>query len=250
MAVWDDILTEQDKIVFQNAGWGKSGGFGQRPALLVVDVIYNFVGDVPKPILESIKTWRYSCGDVGWEGVYALQTLLAKSREKHLPIFYTTWERRADKLDNGAWNRKNYRVDDPIDVIGHKGNEIVAELAPRPEEMTFVKKKPSAFFGTALVSYLIDMKVDTLILTGTTTSGCIRATAVDGFSYNYYVIVPEECVWDRGEVTHKNNLFDIQQKYGDVVKMEEVLTYLDSLPNDLYANLVPPASEPAVMNGR
>ena len=88
-------------------------------------------------------------------------------------------------------------------------------------------------------SYLIDRKVDTLILAGTTTSGCIRATAVDGFSYNYYVVVPEECAWDRGEVSHKINLFDIQEKYGDVRKLEDVLSYLDGLEDDLYAGVLP-----------
>jgi maleamate amidohydrolase len=239
MAIWDDVLTEQDKIVYERAGWGKPGGYGKRPALLVVDVIYNFVGDPELPILESIKTWRYSCGTVGWDGVRALQKLIGKAREKRIPLFYTTWERRVDKLDNGRWNGKNWRVDDPIDVIGHHGNDIVKEVAPQPQDMTFVKKKPSAFFGTALASYLIDLGVDTIILTGTTTSGCIRATAVDGFSYNYYVIVPEECAWDRGEVSHKINLFDIQQKYGDVVKLDEVIAYLDGLPDGLFADKLP-----------
>jgi len=249
MAVWDEIITEQDRIVYEHAGWGKVAGYGERPALLVVDVIYNFVGDEPKPVLESIKEWRYSCGEVGWEGVHALERLIAKARQKRIPIFYTTWERRADKLDNGAWNRKNYRVDDPIDVAGHKGNEIVAEVAPHPQDLTFVKKKPSAFFATPLVSYLLDMKVDTIILTGTTTSGCVRATAVDGFSYNYYVVVPEECVWDRGEVTHKINLFDIHQKYGDVVDLNNVLGYLDSLPDDLYADIFPAVEAAVTVEG-
>jgi len=239
MAIWDDVLTDQDRVVYERAGWGKPAGYGKRPALLIVDVIYNFVGDKPEPILESIKNWRYSCGEVGWEGVHALERLIAKARQKHIPLFYTTWERRADLLDNGAWNRKNYRVDDPIDVQGHKGNQIVAEVAPHPEDIAFVKKKPSAFFGTPLVGYLIDRKVDTLILAGTTTSGCIRATAVDGFSYNYYVVVPEECAWDRGEVSHKINLFDIQEKYGDVRKLEDVLSYLDGLEDDLYAGVLP-----------
>lgn len=239
MRIWDDVLTEQDRIVYERAGWGKPAGYGRRPALLIVDVIYNFVGDKPEPILESIKKWRYSCGEVGWEGVYAVRRLIAKAREKRIPLFYTTWERRADRLDNGAWNRKNFRVDDPIDVQGHPGNKIVAEVAPHPEDISFVKKKPSAFFGTPLTSYLIDMKVDTIILAGTTTSGCIRATAVDGFSYNYYVVVPEECAWDRGEVSHKINLFDIQEKYGDVRKLDDVMSYLDGLPADLYAGILP-----------
>lgn len=239
MPIWDDVLTDLDRTVYERAGWGKPAGYGKRPALLIVDVIYNFVGDKPEPILESIKKWRYSCGEVGWEGVYALQRLIAKARQKHIPLFYTTWERRADLLDNGAWNRKNFRVDDPIDVQGHMGNQIVAEVAPHPEDIAFVKKKPSAFFGTPLASYLIDMKVDTIILAGTTTSGCIRATAVDGFSYNYYVVVPEECAWDRGQVSHKVNLFDIQEKYGDVRKLDDVMSYLDGLDDDLYAGILP-----------
>jgi nicotinamidase-related amidase len=249
MPIWDDVITEQDRIVYEHAGWHKPAGYGKRPALLIVDVIYNFVGDEPKPILESIKDWRYSCGEVGWDGVHALEKLIAKARTKNVPLFYTTCERRADKADNGAWNRKNYRVDDAIDIVGHKGNEIVAEVAPQPHDFTFVKKKPSAFFLTPLVSYLIDMQVDTVILTGTTTSGCIRATAVDGFSYNFYVVVPEECAWDRGEVTHKMNLHDIDAKYGDVRKLDDVLAYIDGLPDDLYTGILPWAGEKTAAAG-
>ena len=79
--VWDDVLPEEDRLVFEAAGWGKEVGFGEKPVLLVVDVIYNFVGDVPEPILESIKRWRYSCGERGWEGVHELEKLIAVARE-------------------------------------------------------------------------------------------------------------------------------------------------------------------------
>lgn len=235
MAIWDDVLTERDRQVFLKAGWGKRAGFGKRPAVLVIDVNYNFCGDRPEPILQSIERWRFSCGEEAWEGVAAIRTLLTAAREKNIPIFYTTYSRRADGFDNGAWNRKSFRADDAVDVEGHLGNEIVREIAPEPRDIVFVKKKPSAFFGTPLTSYLIDLQVDTVIVTGTTTSGCVRATAVDAFSYNYYVIVPQECVWDRGQVSHKVNLFDLNQKYADVLPLEEVVAYLKGLPTDLYA---------------
>ncbi len=239
MPIWDDVIPEQDRIVYERAGWGRRAGFGKRPALLVIDVNYNFVGDRPEPILESIKRWRYSCGEAGWEGVKALERLVAKARGRAVPIFYTTTERRSDGFDQGVWNLKSHRAADPVDVTGHLGNEIVREVAPTPRDILFVKKKPSAFFGTPLVGYLIDLAVDTVIVTGTTTSGCIRATSVDALSYNYHVVVPHECVWDRAVLTHKINLWDIDAKYGDVVPMAEVLKYLDTVPQDLYTEKLP-----------
>jgi len=239
MAIWDDVIPEEDRKIYETAGWSKPGGFGKRPALLLVDIIYNFVGDPEEPIMDSIKTWRYSCGTIGWDGVRATRRLIEKARSKKIPLFYTQWERRPDFLDMGRWNDKNFRVDDGIDVTGHHGNDIVAEVAPEAHDMVFVKKKPSAFFGTSLASYLIDFGVDTLILTGTTTSGCIRSTAIDAFSYNYYCILPQECVWDRGQLSHKVNLFDINAKYGDVMPLDPVLGFLDTIPHDLYKDRWP-----------
>jgi hypothetical protein len=90
MPTWDDILTPRDKDVFALSGYGKRAGFGQRPAVLVIDVNYNFVGDKPEPILESVKRFRNSCGEEGWEGVHRIRELLSETRKKHLPMFYTT----------------------------------------------------------------------------------------------------------------------------------------------------------------
>ncbi len=228
--VWDDVLPEEDRLVFERAGWGKEVGFGERPVLLVVDVIYNFVGDVPEPILKSIERWRYSCGERGWHGVAQLQRLIEAAREQEVPIFYTGMDRRPDGFDQGAWNWKSHRAGDASDVKGSLGNEIVAEVAPRDRDVYFVKDKPSAFHGTHLLDYLIYLGADTVITTGTTTSGCVRASAVDAAQYNYRSIVPEECVWDRSTISHKVNLLDIQMKYGDVKGTDEVIAYLRSLP--------------------
>ncbi len=229
--VWDDVLPEEDRQVFEAAGWGKDVGFGEKPVLLVVDVIYNFVGDVPEPILESIKRWRYSCGERGWEGVKHLERLIAAAREKQIPIVYTGMDRRPDGFDQGAWNWKSYRSGEASDIKGSLGNEIVKEIAPEPQDIYFVKDKPSAFHGTHLLDYLIYLGADTVITTGTTTSGCVRASAVDATQYNYRSIVPEECVWDRSMISHKVNLLDIQMKYGDVKKTDDVISYFRSLPD-------------------
>ena len=228
--VWDDVLPEIDRRVFERAGWGKEVGFGERPVLLVVDVIYNFVGDRPEPILDSIERWRYSCGERGWEGIAHLRRLIEAARSRELPIFYTGMDRRPDGFDQGAWNWKSHRAGEATDVRGSLGNEIVAEVAPQARDVVFVKDKPSAFHGTHLLDYLIYLGADTVITTGTTTSGCVRASAVDAAQYNFRSIVPEECVWDRGELTHKVNLFDIQMKYGDVRAVDEVIAYIEGLP--------------------
>ncbi len=230
MAIWDDVLPEQDRLVYEAAGWGRDAGYGERPVVLVVDVIYNFCGDRPEPILESIKRWRYSCGEIAWEGIRHLQSLLATAREREVPVFYTGMDRRPDGFDQGSWNWKSHRSAEPVDVVGAFGNEIVREVAPEPQDVYFVKRKPSAFLGTPLLGHLVYLGADTVIVTGTTTSGCVRATAVDAAQYNFHTVVPEECAWDRGTLTHKVNLFDIQMKYGDVKPTADVVEYLRSLP--------------------
>ncbi|MEA2330762.1 MAG: maleamate amidohydrolase [Thermoleophilaceae bacterium] len=230
MAIWDDVIPEQDRRVFELAGMGGDGGYGKRPVLVVVDVIYNFVGDKPEPILDSVKRWRYSCGERGWEGVKHLQRLVGACREKEVPIFYTGMDRRPDGFDNGAWNWKHARRGEDVDIAGAFGNEIVEEVAPAPADVYFVKRKPSAFHGTPLLGHLIYLGADTVIVTGTTTSGCVRASAVDAAQYNFRTVVPEECVWDRGELTHKVNLFDMQMKYADVKTTDEVIEYVHTLP--------------------
>jgi nicotinamidase-related amidase len=242
--IWDDVLTERDRAVFAAAGWGTRAGFGQRPAIMVIDVNYNFCGDRPEPILESIKRWRYSCGEVAWTmGIPAIRRILDVARRKRLPVVYTTNPRRPDGFDLGVWSAKSSRATDEVDVMGHKGNEIVAEVAPRPDDLFIEKRKPSAFFGTPLMSHLTMMRADSLILTGTTTSGCVRATAVDALSYDLRVTIPHEAVFDRGEVSHKIALFDLHMKYVDVTDTDEVVGYLEGLPEGSFDDVYPPARE-------
>jgi nicotinamidase-related amidase len=236
MAAWDDILTERDKQVFALSGYGKRAGFGQRPALLIIDVNYNFVGDKPEPILDSVKRFRNSCGAEGWEGVQHIGELLAEARKKRLPTFYTTGhDDRMNAVAFGRWQAKNSRSTEDMTDTWDKGNEIVADIAPRLGDIVVRKQKPSAFFGTPLMSMLNEVHADSVLVTGTTTSGCVRASVIDAFSYNMKVSVVEECVFDRGQASHKINLFDMAMKYADVISLKETIDYIRGLPDNLYA---------------
>jgi maleamate amidohydrolase len=250
VAVWDDVLSDQDRAVFDAAGWGRRAGYGQRPVLMVIDVNYNFCGDRAEPILESISRWRYSCGEVAWTtGIPAIRKILDAARAKRLPVIYTTNPRRADGFDLGVWTLKSHRSADVVDVHGHQGNDIVAEVAPRDNDIFLEKRKPSAFFGTPLMSHLTMLRADSLILTGTTTSGCVRATAVDAVSYDLRVTIPHEAVFDRSDLSHKVALLDVHMKYADVTDLDDVLTYLAGLPTGLFDEVYPPAAAEAAGAG-
>ena len=237
MASWDDILTARDKEVFALSGFGKKAGLGQRPALLIIDVNYNFVGDKPEPILESVKRFRTSCGEEGWNGVNSIRELLTEAREKHLPTFYTTAEenRSNSAVLIGGWAAKSNRTTEDMTEQWEKANQIVEEIAPQPGDIVVHKQKPSACFGTPLMSRLTEVHADSLLVTGTTTSGCERASVIDAFSYNMKVSVIEECVFDRGQASHKINLFDMAMKYADVIPLKEGIDYIRGLPDNLYA---------------
>lgn len=240
MPGWDNFLTDVDKSVFQASGWGARQGIGQRPAVLIVDVSYGFCGERPEPILESITKWHNSCGPQAWQSIDAIKQLLVVAREKRLPVIYSTAPAlRADGLDRGRWTDKNPRhAEDDA-----RANEIVAEIAPRASDIFIEKSKPSVFFGSLLLSYLVDLMVDSLIVCGTTTSGCVRATVVDAFSYNYKVTVIEEATFDRGEASHWINLFDMDSKYADVTPLAEVLQSLSGLESGLFDTQVPAVAD-------
>jgi len=177
-SVWDQYLSERDKSIFSSAGYGVPQGFGQRPALVIVDTNYNFVGDRREPIEESIKRFRNSCGEEGWAAVDAMRELLQHVRAKGLPVVYSTGITRLDGRNRGAWDFKNSRsAEDAQGASGEIGQRIVQEIAPLPREFVLEKEKPSVFFGTPLVGYLNQWKVDQVLVVGGTTSGCVRAPA-------------------------------------------------------------------------
>lgn len=228
--IWDRFLTPRDRQVLAQSGYGRRGGFGTRPALFIIDVQYNFCGDKPEDILDGLKRYRTHCGREAWEAVRHIEPLLVMAREKNLPVFYTESARRADLRDSGVQVGKSHRGTERTVVEGTHATQTVAPLAPRDEDIRIGKRKPSCFFGTIFMSHLNYFDVDTLILTGCTTSGCLRATAVDAYSYNFKVVIPEECAFDRFEASHAINLFDLNCKYADVVPAAEVAAYLSALP--------------------
>ena len=228
--IWDKFLTERDKAVFAASGYGARGGFGKRPALVVIDVNWAFCSEQAEPILDTIKRWRNSCGEDAWEAMPYLKSLIEKAREQEIPVIYTTGVRREDNWDSGSWSWKNNRSEeDTKPQTNLDGNEIVSEIAPGPRDIVIYKQKPSGFFGTNLAAYLTLLGCDSVIMTGTTTSGCVRASVLDAFSLNYRVAVAEEACFDRSQASHAINLCDMNAKYADVVKTEEILAFFDTI---------------------
>ncbi len=239
--IWDKFLTERDKAVFEQAGYGAPAAWGKRPALLVIDVNYAFTGEKSLPILDSIKKWRNSCGSEGWDAIPVLQKLIEMCRSKGIPVIYTTGTRRPDAWNAGSWAWKNSRNAEDLEVKiestafdGKDGNIIVKEIEPGPRDMVVRKEKPSAFFGTPLMSYLQNLGCDSLIVTGTTTSGCVRASVLDAFSMNLRTTVVEDGCFDRSQASHAINLCDMNAKYSNVLSSEAVLDYLRTVPQGLY----------------
>ncbi|MET8352246.1 MULTISPECIES: isochorismatase family protein [unclassified Micromonospora] len=233
--VLEGLLDEHERAVFEAAGYGQRAGFGERPVLLVVDVNYNFCGDRPEPILDSIRSWRNSCGEHAWDALPDIGRLTAAARRRGIPVIYSTGQDpRPDGLDSGRWADKNRRRAEDAVVTRGRGNQIVEQIAPEDPDIVISKPKPSAFFATQLNSLLVELKADSVLVCGATTSGCVRATVIDGFSNNYRMAVVADCTFDRVQLSHRVNLLDMQQKYADVVTLDETLEFLDSLPDSLF----------------
>ena len=225
--VWDRYLSDEDRAVAAAAGLGQRAGYGERPALLVIDVTVNFCGDRPEPILDSIERWRNSCGEAAWEAVPALQRLLETARAAGVPVIYSAGlDTPPDSVYSGRWADKNSRRNEDATPAKAGGNEIIEPIAPQDGDIVIRKTKPSVFHGTPLLDYLVDLGVDTLVCCGVATSGCVRSTVLDAFSHNFRVAVVEDATFDRIEASHALALYDIHCKYGDVVSLDDATSYL------------------------
>jgi maleamate amidohydrolase len=230
MAGWDDFLTARDKQHL--AVWGKrrSDTFGKRPVLLVIDVYYLSVGHERKPLLESIKDWPMSCGLEGWEAIDRMVGLIAAARESNIPVVYVReWPGFPTDGSRVAERGNNRGTDSLAPEIRARGLEIVAEVAPRPGELVLNKTAPSAFAGTPLLQYLRVVGADTVIVCGEATSGCIRASVIDAQTNRYRIGVVGECCYDRTQASHWINLFDMQQKYAEVIDVKAAAQYFTSV---------------------
>ena len=226
--VWEQFLSERDKAHFDAIGWLNRApfGFGARPAIIVVDDYYSSVGHLREPLMESIKTWPGSCGMEGWETIDRTAELLEAARSHEVPIVYlhgmdfpSHWGGRPKSPSNLGHL--------PTELQG-MANEIVEEIAPQSGDLVLEKEGPSAFHRTPLQDHLVYLGVDTLLVVGESTSGCVRATVVDGTSLRYKMGVVEECVFDRTEACHAISLLDMDLKYADVIDLESAKHYLET----------------------
>jgi maleamate amidohydrolase len=221
---WRTVATPRDRAIYDAAGYGRRVVPGRRPMLLVIDVTYGFAGHERQPIEEAVQQYPNACGEAAWDAIDAIAGLLPAARAAGRPVVYSAGFSELGLPGVGLWAAKHPRASDAPD----DANDIVGELGPGPRDLVVPKTKPSLFHGTPLVDLLVREGADTLVVTGGTTSGCIRATVVDAFSYNFPVLVVEEGVFDRGEMSHAVNLFDLDQKYANVVTAAEARSYLES----------------------
>jgi maleamate amidohydrolase len=207
-------MSDETREIYERARLGQSVTLGTRPGVLVVDFSRGFTD--PECTLGSDLTRE----------VEATSRVLAVAREREIPVIFTTIGFDPNLKDASLWLEKLPALEELI--VGSKWVEIDPRLERREDETVVLKKGPSAFFGTNLPSILVSQGVDTVILCGATTSGCIRASAIDLLQYGYPTLVPRECVGDRAQGPHEANLVDIQAKYADVVSVEDALSYLEN----------------------
>ncbi len=188
-------------------------GYGRNPAVVVIDFTLAYTTPGSPFFAEGVV-----------RAVADTVPLLDAARTAGIPVIHTKVMYHPSGADGGWFVRKVPALRKL--VPGEPLAEIDPKVAPLPEEVVIVKQYPSPFFGTPLAPMLATLGVDTLILAGCSTSGCVRAGALDGVQHGYRVIVPRECVGDRHDGPHDANLFDINAKYGDVVARDEVIQHL------------------------
>lgn len=226
MRPWEEFVPEQERRLYAKAGFGGRQPFGRRPVLLVVDVVLSFTGSEPRPVLEAVEEYDTSCGESAWATLPRIARLIEAVRRANLPVAYTKASLH-NKLHCGDTVKG---FDDPALLERVYGTPIHPTVAPRPGEFVLEKTKASAFFGTPLATYLAHVGADSVWVCGTSTSGCVRATAVDAWSHGYPTVVVEEACFDRSRFFHLATLFDLNAKYADVVMLSEALDHLAGLP--------------------
>ena len=211
--IWEDLLTEQDHAVIQQGGYKSRGAtlwdsrsLGNKPALLIIDMQQMLVGR-NVPILEAIEDHPTAMGAIAWQALEYIVLLVAAARKAKIPIFYTR------VVPEGR------TADDPV-------VQIIEPLAPEPDDRVIDKNFTSVFYGTPLLTHLIRGQVDTLIIVGNSTSGCIRSATVDARQLGFHPLIPVECVFDRVQVSHRIALLDMWMKYAAVMPVDQAHRYI------------------------
>ena len=224
MQIWDRFLTEEDRAILAKGRFGRRMGFGQKSAVLVIDAQRYMVGEI-----GNDAAWPSSCGDAGRAALQAIASLVGAAQAAGAPCFFTRFELDPSGADIGVYGRKRDLLQSPHWCLaGTRGAELAEGLQPGPNDIVFVKKKPSAFHGTPLLGYLVERGIDTLLVAGGATSNCVQASVFDASSCNFRVAVVQEAVFDRVPISHAIALFDMDRQFADVIPLADALRHLAS----------------------
>jgi maleamate amidohydrolase len=214
---------DKTQTLYREQGMGLHIPPGERPAVLIIDMQNDFCdADAPTTLWPSIG-----------ETFEPIQQLCTKARQQNIPVIYTQGLVAADGSSAGLWRfKQRYHAEGRIQIEGSRGAEIVRALAPQPGDRVIRKWRPSAFFRTDLEVFLGACRIDTLLCCGTSVSGCVRATVTDAFMRDIRCMVVRDCVADRTTAVLEANLFDLDQKYADVVSLSQALAYLRNLSRE------------------
>jgi maleamate amidohydrolase len=218
---WKDVISGDVLDLYSR--YEREVFVGPSPALLAIDLYELAYEGGAKPISEISKVFPSSCGEHAWAAIEPTERLFAAARSAKIPVFYTTMDVRANSRPEGL-NATKRRA--PRNDAG--AYAIRANFKPELDDVVITKQRASAFFGTPLQAHLTQLGVRTVIICGESTSGCVRASAVDAYSYGFHVVLAEECCFDRSVLSHKINLFDLHHKYADVLHADQVEAHLKS----------------------
>ena len=216
MKAWLKLIPADERKTYERAGFVSNVEIGPKPCLIVVDVTYGFTGSEGLTLEEAVAEFHTACGPAGWEAMPRIVRLIELFRKLNRPIVFTRSDLDATTFAGKATNSRRKEKPPP------KFNAFPPALAPRESEWVLEKTKASAFFQTPLSAYLIKQGVDTTVVCGVSTSGCVRASAVDAFSHGFKTVVVDDCCFDRSHFAHCANLFDLQAKYATVLSLEEL----------------------------
>jgi maleamate amidohydrolase len=219
---WKDVIPADILEVYSH--YHRTISIGPKAALLAIDLYEVVYAGGPLPPAQLAKTHPNSCGEYAYAAIEPTQRLFAAARAAGLPIFYSTGDTRGESRPNFVTATKRNRP--PVKASDYA---IRPEFKPQPGDVVITKQRASAFFATPLVAHLTQLGVRSVIICGESTSGCVRASAVDAYSHGYHVTLVEECCFDRSLLSHKVNLFDLHHKYADVMKVDEVVAHLGTL---------------------
>jgi maleamate amidohydrolase len=215
---WKDIVDAEMLEIYEP--YRRTVRVGRNPAVLAIDLYNKVYQGGSRPVREVNRRYSGSCGEHAWNALEPTVKLFAAARGAGIPVIYTT--RHADTDGIQSTNRRKSSESEEL-------YRIKEELAPLPGDLVIYKERASGFFGTPLIAHLRKLGAESLIVCGESTSGCVRASTVDAYSYGFHSVVVEECTFDRSPLNHKVNLFDLHHKYADVMHVDEVIAHLDAL---------------------